>query len=160
MLTLTRDNVLRGIGGYRAGARSLLYGAGAALRQETKMVSTAEIALSAFTFGIIQGRFQKQGGLTLAGLPVDLLSGAAFHVVALLGFARPYAHHLRAIGTGALATYLATTGYRVGERWGSGAKGFLPAVMGAFVGDSDPVTGGGSLADQEVRNMVRGGAKK
>jgi hypothetical protein len=155
MLQLTRQSVMSGIGGYRPAARSMLYGAGQLLQRETKLVSTAEIALSAFTFGVIQGRFQKQGGLTLAGLPVDLLSGAAFHVAALLPFARSYAHHLRAIGTGALSTYLATTGYRVGERWGSGAQKFLPAVMGAFVGDEAPVTGGASLADQELSNMVR-----
>ena len=159
-LDLTRSSVLSRIGGYRGGASHLIHGAGSMLRQEIKAVSTAEIALSSFTFGVIQGRFQKQGGLTLAGLPVDLLSGAAFHVVALFGFARPYAHHLKAIGTGALASYLSTTGYRVGERWGSGAMGFLPAVAsackGSFVGEEKPVSGGSSMADDELKKLVQG----
>jgi len=154
-LTLTRDNVLSRIGGYRAGASHLISGAGAMLRREIKAVRTAEIALSSFAFGVIQGKFQKQGGLTLAGLPVDLLSGAAFHVVALFGFARPWSHHLHAFGDGALATYLATTGYRVGERWGGGV-GLVSSIKGAFVGEDKPVSGGASIADDELRNLVRG----
>ena len=118
-------------------------------------VRTGAIALSAFAFGVIQGKYQKQGGLTLAGLPVDMLSGAAFHVVALFGFARNYAPLLHAFGDGALATFLATTGYRVGERWGSGARGFLPAMMGAFVGERDkPVSGGSSIADDELQSLA------
>jgi len=157
-LQLTRDNVLARFGGYRSGATSLIHGASAMLRHELNpAVRTGAISLSAFTFGVIQGKYQKQGGLTLAGLPVDMLSGAAFHVVALFGFARNYAPLLHAFGDGALATFLATTGYRVGERWGSGNRGFIPAMMGAFVGDADkPVSGGSSIADNELKNLVRG----
>ena len=157
-LMLTRDNVLAKFGGYRSGATSLIHGASAMLRHELNpAVRTGAISLSAFTFGVIQGKYQKQGGLTLAGLPVDMLSGAAFHVVALFGFARNYAPLLHAFGDGALATFLATTGYRVGERLGSGSKGFIPAMMGAFVGDADkPVSGGSSIADTELKNLVRG----
>jgi hypothetical protein len=132
------------------------------LRSEIKLVSHAEIGLSAFAFGVIQGRYQKQGGAVFWGLPVDLLSGAALHLLALLGVARPYKHHLQSIGTGAIATYLATTGYRVGERWGAGGK-FLSAVQGAFVGSDKPVSGGSSLAgesaaDQELKKLVQGEA--
>ena len=83
--------------------------------------------------------------------------GAAFHMVALFGFARDYSSLLHALGDGALATFLATTGYRVGERWGSGTKGFLSAVSGAFVGEDDkPVSGGSSVADQELHRLARG----
>ena len=156
-LTLTRDNVLARYGGFHSGASSLIHGAGSMLRHELNpAVRTGAISLSAFTFGVIQGKYQKQGGLTLAGLPVDMLSGAAFHLAALFGFARNYAPLLHALGDGALATFLATTGYRVGERWGGGAKGFLPAVMGAFVGEDKPVSGGSSIADEELRKLARG----
>jgi hypothetical protein len=117
---------------------------------------TGAVSLSAFTFGVIQGKYQKQGGLVLGGLPVDLLSGAALHVAALFGFARDYSSLLHALGDGALATFLATTGYRVGERWGAGTK-FLSAVSGAFVGeDAAPVSGGSSVADEELRRLARG----
>ena len=157
-LTLTRDNVLARYGGFHSGASSLIHGAGSMLRHELNpAVRTGAISLSAFTFGVLQGKYQRQGGLTLAGLPVDMLSGAAFHLAALFGFARDYAPLLHALGDGALATFLATTGYRVGERWGSGSKGFIPAMMGAFVGESDkPVSGGSSIADNELKNLVRG----
>jgi hypothetical protein len=158
-LTLTRNNVLArfGGGGYHSGASSLIHSATSALRHELNpAMRTGAISLSAFTFGVLQGKYQKQGGLTLAGLPVDMLSGAAFHVVALFGFARSYAPLLHAFGDGALATFLSTTGYRVGERWASGSKGFIPAMMGAFVGEDKPVSGGSSIADEELRKLARG----
>jgi hypothetical protein len=85
-----------------------------------------------------------------------MLSGAALHVVALFGFARSYAPLLHALGDGALATFLSTTGYRVGERWASGSKGFIPAMMGAFVGEDKPVSGGSSIADAELSKLARG----
>lgn len=159
-LMLTRDNVLSRFGGgyHHGGASSLIHHASSALRHElSPAMRTGAISLSAFAFGVIQGKYQKQGGLVLGGLPVDLLSGATFHVVALFGFARDYSSLLHALGDGALATFLATTGYRVGERWGSGTKGFLSAVSGAFVGEDDkPVSGGSSVADQELHRLARG----
>jgi hypothetical protein len=159
-LDLTRNSIMSQIGGHRGAARSMVHGAGAMLRREIQVVSMAEIGLSSFAFGVIQGRFQTRGGLVFWGVPVDLLSGAAFHLLALLGVARPYKHHLQAIGTGAIATYLATTGYSVGERWSKGSK-FLSAVTGAFVGDDKPVSGGsamaGSAADEELKKLVQGG---
>jgi len=158
-LTLTRYNVLArsGFGGFRSGAGSMIRSASSMLKHELNpAVRTGAIALSAFSFGVIQGKYQKQGGLTVVGLPVGLLSGATFHVVALFGFARNYAPLLHALGDGALATFLSTTGYRVGERWGGGTKGFLSAVHGAIMGEEKPVSGGSSLADAELKNLVRG----
>jgi len=161
-LELTRHGILSGIGGYRGAAHSMVHGAGSMLRQHVLFVSTMEIGLSSFMFGVIQGRYQKQGGAVFWGLPVDLMAGAGFHLLALLGIARPYKHHLQSIGTGALATYLATTGYRVGERWGAGSK-FLTAVTGAFVGEDKPVSGGSALAgdtksaaDVELKKLIQG----
>ena len=93
------------MGGYRAGARGLLRSADSTLRRELPMVRTSEIALSSFVFGTLQGRFKPQGGLTFFALPVDLLAGATFHILGLFPFTRPYAHHLHAIGDGALASF-------------------------------------------------------
>jgi hypothetical protein len=121
------------------------------------IVRTGAISLSSFAFGVIQGKYHRQAGLTLAGVPVDLLSGLTFHGVALFSFARNYAPLLQALGDGALATFLSTTGYKVGQRWGSGSQSFLSAVHGAFVGEeTKPVSGGSSLADGELKNLVRG----
>jgi len=156
-LQLTRDNVLARYGSRPFSGSSLIHGASSMLRHELNpAVRSGAIALSALTMGVIQGKYQKQGGFTVAYLPVDLLSGAAFHVAALFGFSRNYSPLLHALGDGALATFLATTGYRVGERWGSGASGFLPAMVGAFVGEEKPISGGSSLADEELRKLARG----
>ena len=155
-LTLTRNNVLARFGGYHSGASSLIHSATSALKHELHpAMRTGAISLSSFAFGVIQGKYQKQGGCTLAGLPVDMLSAAAFHTVALFGFSSSYAPLLRALGDGALATFLSTTGYRVGERWALGSK-FVPAMMGAFVGEDKPVSGGSSIADEELRKLARG----
>jgi hypothetical protein len=130
-LMLTREGVLSRIGGYRAGARGLLRGADSALRKELRVVRTSEVLLSSFTFGLIQGRYKDKGGAVFAALPVDLLAGAAFHIFGILPFARNYAHHLHALGDGALASFFTTTGYRVGERWARGGS-FRTGLAGMF----------------------------
>lgn len=117
------------------------------------LVRSSEVSMSAFTFGLIQGKFKKDGGLTLI-LPVDLLAGAAFHLVGLFGFAKPYANHLHAIGDGALASFFTTTGYRVGERWGQGGS-LMHGLSGMF-GDKEPA-GGSTIADKELANLVKAG---
>ena len=156
-LMLTRDNVLARFGGYRGGASGLIHGASSMIRGELSTpVRSGAIALSAFSFGVIQGKYQRKGGAVLWNLPLDGLAGAVFHAAALFGFARNHASLLHALGDGALATFLATTGYRVGERWASGSKGFISAAMGAFVGEDKPVSGGSSIADEELRKLARG----
>jgi hypothetical protein len=156
-LDLTRSNVLARFGGYRGTASSLIHGAGRMIRNELHpAVRTGAISLSSFAFGVIQGKFQPKGGAVWGGVPVDLLAAATFHTVALFGFSRNYAPVLRAFGDGALATFLTISGYRVGERWGSGTKGFVPAMLGAFVGEDKPVSGGSSIADEELRKLTRG----
>lgn len=154
-LMLTRDSVMRTMGGYQQGARNLMRSADASLRKDLKLVRTGEIVLSSFTFGALQGKFKDKGGLVAFGLPVDLLAGAAFHVLGLLPFAKPYSHHLANIGDGALASFFTTTGYRVGERWQKG--GSLTSGIAGLFGDSAsaPVTGGSSIADKELSSLVR-----
>lgn len=154
-LMLTRDGMMSRLGHRFGGARGLLHHTDSALRRELKSVRSSEIALSSFTFGVLQGRFKGKGGLTFFALPVDLLAGATFHILGLFGFARPYAHHLHAFGDGAIASAFTTMGYRVGERWAAG--GSLKAGMTGIFGDSAPVAGGATLADQELANLVKAG---
>lgn len=150
-LLLSRQGIMSRMGslgtGLGSSARSLM-------RREMRSVRTSEIALSSFTFGVLQGKFKDRGGLTLFALPVDLLAGAAFHVAGLLPGTSGYAHHLHAFGDGALASFFTTTGYRVGERWGRG--GSLKAGLSGIFGDADkPVSGGGTVADEALANLVR-----
>jgi hypothetical protein len=155
-LTLNRDNVLARFGGYRQGATSLIRSAGSALRNELNpAVRTGVVSLSAFGFGVLQGKYQKVGGATWGSLPIDLLAGAVFHTAALFGFARNYSPLLHALGDGALATFLTISGYKVGQRWGEG-QSLLTSVKGAFVGEDKPVSGGSSMVDEQLSKLARG----
>lgn len=155
-LTLRSNDIMSRFGGYRTGATSLIRSAGAALRHDLHPgVRTGVVSLSAFGFGVIQGKYQKVGGATWGNLPIDLLSGVAFHTAALFGFARNYAPLLQALGDGALATFLTISGYKVGQRWGEG-QSLLTSVKGAFVGEDKPVSGGASMADAELSKLARG----
>lgn len=153
MLNITSGSLMRHPFG---GARSLLSRSDSFLsKQLTTGVRTGELALSAFSFGVLQGRFKKQGGLTL-GLPVDLMAAGAFHVLALFPFASKYASHLRAFGDGALASFVTTTGYRIGERWEQGG-GLIRAVSSGMFGDAKEPAGGAAIADKELAGLVRAG---
>lgn len=154
-LMLTRAGVMGRLGGYRHSARGLLRGADAGLRKDLRIVRTGEVVLSSFTFGVLQGKYKDKGGLVAFGLPVDLLAGAAFHVLGLIPFARGYSHHLAALGDGALASFFTTTGYRVGERWSKGGS-LTSGIQGMFGDDAaKPVSGGSSIADRELASLVR-----
>jgi hypothetical protein len=145
------------MGDMRHGARSVLHRADSALRKDFRLARTGEVALSSFAFGVIQGRAKDKGGAVRFGLPVDLLAGAAFHVLAILPFSRNYGHHLAALGDGALASFFTTTGYRVGERW-SKSGSFGTGIQGMF-GDAaaKPISGGSTIADKELASLVRAG---
>ena len=153
MLRLTSGSVMSRFGGGGFGAQGLLRRADSYLSKELKSVRAAEIVLSSFSFGVLQGRFKNLGGLTLM-LPVDLMAGAVFHALTLFPFAKPYAHHLHAFGDGALASFATTTGYRVGERWAAGGS-LIKGMSGVF-GDKEPA-GGSSIADKELAGLVRAG---
>lgn len=151
---LTSGGIRSSFGGL--GASGLLRRTDALLSRELKSVRSSEVALSSFTFGLLQGRFKAQGGLTVFALPVDLLAGATLHVLGLFNFARGYTHHLHAFGDGALASFFTTTGYRVGERWASG--GGLVRSLGGMFGDVGKEPAGGStIADAELAKLVKGG---
>lgn len=154
-LMLTRAGVMSRLHGFGSGARGLLSRADAGLRKELGLVRTSEVVLSSFAFGVIQGKWKDKGGAVLFNLPVDLICGAAFHVLALLPFSRHYSHHLHALGDGALASFFTTTGYRVGERWQKG--GSLTSGIAGMFGDSaaKPLSGGSSIADRELQSLVR-----
>lgn len=156
-LMLTRHGLMEKLQHHRHHARHLLHGADSHLRKDLRLVRSGEVVLSSFTFGVLQGKYKEKGGLVLWGLPVDLLAGAAFHLVGLIPFARQYSHHLANLGDGALASFFTTTGYRVGERWTKGGS-FSSGISGIF-GDTAkaPVTGGASIADSELASLVRAG---
>lgn len=148
-LMLSSSGILSRLGQPRALARDMIH-------REMASVTLCETAVSSLTFGILQGRFKNKGGLTLL-LPVDLMAGLGLHAAAwFLPSLSGYRHHLRAWGNGALASFFTTTGYRVGERWAAG--GTLRSGLSGIFGDAEkPVSGGSTLADQQLNNLVRAG---
>ncbi len=75
-----------------------------------QLVEAAEISSSAFTIGLLDGRY---GGVEIAGVPLSLGTAAALHLTAFMGVAP---RHLHAFGNGALAAYLNTLGSGVGAK--------------------------------------------
>lgn len=133
---------------------SLLRSTHGALSRELKSVRTGEVVLSSFTFGLIQGRWKPEGGLTLL-LPIDLLAGLTFHTLGIFG-PKHLSHHFHAVADGALASFFTTTGYRVGERTRAG-KGFIESFKTGMFGETKEPAGGATIADKELSNLVRAG---
>jgi hypothetical protein len=150
MLHLTQSDIIR----FKHQAESMKNRASAALAKADKhvdmLVRTSEVAVSAFAFGVLQGKFKASGGVTLRGVPIDLIAGVVAHVggLAMDGKSAP---HLHAIGDGALASFFTTLGRGVGASWGTG-------VAGAIEGEGK--TGGSSIADEELARMVSAAASR
>jgi hypothetical protein len=152
-LHLTQHDIIR----FKHQAESMKARAKSALAKADQavdaLVRTSEVSLAAFGFGVLRGRFADQGGVTLLGVPVDLLSGVGFHILGLAGVGGAKAHHLHAFGDGALAAYFASLGTRVGVGWAKGGGAGISGLLDAAAGR----TGGASLADEELARMVRAG---
>ena len=117
------------------------------------VITSSEVGASAFLFGLIQGKF---GGCSIVGVPADLLSGLALHVLAFAGIGGANAHHLHAFGDGALASYLNSLGKQVGISLQSPED--KKAIAQAKVsGEISGLSGGATLADEELARMVREG---
>ena len=136
----------------RSRARGIL-----ANKEETILkpaLRSSGISMTAFGFGVLQGRFADKGGVSLFNVPVDLLAGVAFHALALFSNGYPQLA-LQAFGDGSLASFFNSAGYRVGDSWRKKGDG----ISGLF-GDSAPkgITGGsaidGTIAESEMANLV------
>lgn len=85
------------------------------IRAETErtvntFVRSAELNGTAFAAGVINGRY---GSPEAMGVPIDLGTGLALHVMGFLGFA---SDHLHAIGDGFTSSYFSSLGLGVGKR--------------------------------------------
>jgi hypothetical protein len=115
------------------------------------VITTTEVGAASFLFGLAQGKF---GGISIVGVPVDLLSGLALHILAFAGIGGSNAHHLHAFADGAFASYLNGLGRSVGRSLQTETDRARIAASGV---KGDETTGGASLADEELARMVRAG---
>jgi hypothetical protein len=117
-------------------------------------VTTAEVSAASFLFGLAQGKF---GGVALVGVPVDLLAGIGLHLAAFAGIGGKQVKHLHAFADGALASYMNGLGRQVGrsiQTPSDRARIATSAVKGEL---DDGMTGGASLADEELARMAAAG---
>ncbi len=121
-------------------------------------ITTSEVSASSFLFGLAQGKY---GGIALFGVPIDLLTGLALHVAAFAaGGKYKNLHHLHAFADGALASFFGGLGRQVGRQIQTPAD--VARIQQSGKGASLPngawtvggVTGGASLADEELARMV------
>lgn len=120
------------------------------------LVRSTEISAAAFAFGVVNG---KWGGVSLLGVPIDLLGGVGLHVAAFAGVGGKAAEHLHAFGDGALASYMAGLGRNVGRSIQTPEDRARIARSGTSGLLDEGASGGASLADEELARMVRGGAR-
>lgn len=75
------------------------------------VVGSVETFSTAFSFGVINGRWQSP---ELLGVPVDLLTGIGLHAVGFL--IQNGGEHMHNLGNGAMCSYFTTLGLGVGGR--------------------------------------------
>lgn len=129
-------------------------------RQEAigTVVRTSEVSAAAFALGLVKGKF---GATPIPGVkfPIDLLAGLGLHLVAFTKYAGRHANHLHAFGDGALASFLHTMGHDYGVSLRSPAdQARIDAQRTGMKGDLG-LTGGASLADEELARMVAAGRR-
>lgn len=122
---------------------------------EETVVTSAEVGGMAFAMGVVQGKYGDRIPVKILDrVPISLVTGLALHLVAFNGKSKN-AEHLHAFGDGALAAWANS----VGRDWGRDLQ--TPAdrerITGfrhSMAGELDGVTGGASLADEELARMV------
>jgi len=144
-----RDEALRAVktaGRYREKAEAVTDG----------IVRTMEIGGASFTMGAIQGYRVEQTGqpLTLAGVPIELLTAGVGHLAGLTGIAGRASGHLHAIADGSLAAYLSAVGRGAGKEMAVKAGKPKTTVRGDDGGRA-AIRGGGGTTDEEIAEQLR-----
>lgn len=75
-------------------------------------VQTLEIGATAFALGVAKGRY---GPVDIAGIPVDLGMALGLHAVAFVSDSE-MSDHMHSFANGAMASYLADLGGRIGAK--------------------------------------------
>jgi len=126
-----------------------------------RMVQTVEVGSTAFSFGIINGRFN---GVEVLGVPLDALAAFSMHAIAFFGVAPDHMHNF---GDGAMASYLTTSGAGIGRAMAvrAGAAAPMQAAHAGWIGTGQLPAGsavygqipGGAprMSDQQLADLAR-----
>ena len=122
---------------------------------------TAETGAAAFGFGFLKGRY---GAVDVLGVPMDLAAGVLLQAASYMKMV-PAHEHMRALGDGAIASYLTTIGAGMGAKMRDKKGGLAPVYMqgptphapmfqkATWAGDS--IFAGESLREEELTAMAQ-----
>lgn len=132
-MTVSRPELKR----MAARAQALAARAKSAMAKAERAVETGirsvEVGASAFALGMAEGRF---GAIDIVGVPMPLMAAAAAHTMGFLSSDK-ISDHLHALGDGALASYCASAGFRIGKTWAAKAGSPGAATKGESLSDDD-----------------------
>lgn len=144
---------------YEKGKRLMARARGMADKSEAiveRVVQTAEVQVGAFTFGVINGRFNAP---EIAGVPADLGAGLGLHLMSFAGLGGAQSKHMQAFGDGALASYFTNLGNTVGSRMRQRAgTAATPAASPAALTPGGATAG--ALTDSEVAKLAQAAAAR
>jgi len=115
---------------------------------------------SAFTAGVIQGRFNgyKLGGM----VPIEVLVGAGFELAGILDAGGDgVSHQMTNIGHGFLAAWSSSVGWNVGRKWATGQnpgglKGIEDGIKELLQGDDGTKDeGGGATSAEDLIRLAK-----
>lgn len=107
---------------------------------------------TAFGLGVVAGRY---GGVKVVGVPLELGVAVLSHLAGFSGIGGQNARHLHAVGDGALASYLTTTGRGVGIKMAAKSEG-SKAVADRIAGELNSADlGAARLSDEELAKLAK-----
>ncbi len=120
------------------------------------MLQVGEVVAASWGFGALNGYSiaSGKGSFTLLGVPLDLAFGLGAGWFGFVNLGSRLGDHAKALSFGALGSYFSTRGAATGQTWRTRGGIFKGTAAAGLLG-SDQSTGGASLADEALAQMVR-----
>ncbi len=120
------------------------------------MLQVGEVIAASWGFGALNG-YAGGKGMTVLGVPLDLAFGLGAGWFGFVNLGSRMGEHAKALAFGALGSYFSTRGAVSGNNWKlrGGPLGLFRPKTAASGLLGDQSTGGASLADEALAQMVR-----
>jgi hypothetical protein len=101
-----------------------------AQEQAAIVIEALETSASTFGFSFARGYWAQPGqDVAIAGIPIDLVGAIVFHGMGFVGGMGQYKKDMHNFGNGALASYVATLGLKMGVEQASKHPHSTPAAL-------------------------------
>jgi hypothetical protein len=115
-----------------------------AKERNREVAALFEVAAGTLAFSYVDAAYSDDGEeYKLMGVPLSLAAAVGLHALGWSDWAGKYSRDAHNLGTGALATWLATLGRSLGKQQRSGGRPGRHAVAGYETGALPPGMGGG-----------------